>query len=156
MEMEFLTNIHRDSYERVARWMTELFGEFARPHPCEPVFTITFGSAVTRIGVLPWGAHEAVVAVSAPVVYGAEMTLELAEYLLTQNNREEFGAFGFDKQHNVIFFQHAIIASTCDKNELEASVMAVIRTANEYDNALVERFGGLCGIEMVQEVFPDA
>lgn len=154
--MEFLTEIHQKSYERVAQWMAELFGEFAKAHEDEPLFTITYGSAVIRIGVLPWGAHESVVAISAPVIYGAEMTLELAEHLLVQNNREEFGAFGFDKVHNIIFFQHAIIGSTCDKNELEASVNAVMKTADTYDDQIMEQFGGLRGSDMLDQVFPDA
>jgi hypothetical protein len=39
-------------------------------------------------------------------------------------------------------FSHSIFGSTCDKNELKAAVMAMVVTADFYDDVIVARWGG--------------
>jgi hypothetical protein len=46
-----------------------------------------------------------------------------------------------DKSGDVTF-EHNIVGSTCDKNELKASIMAVVGTADRYDDQIVSRWGG--------------
>lgn len=144
--MEFKTEAQRASYERIARWMKELFGEFAEHDSGAPMFSIVVGSALTQVFVSAWNDDDAVITVRSYVVSDVEVTNELAIFLLEQNSRMRFGAFGLDEDHD-IFFQHNIVGSTCDKNELKASVLAVANTADDFDDEIVSRFGGLRAVD---------
>jgi hypothetical protein len=53
----------------------------------------------------------------------------LTHYTLLENCDMRFGAFGIDKDGDILF-SHAIVGSTCDKDELKASVFAVSRVAD--------------------------
>jgi hypothetical protein len=52
-----------------------------------------------------------------------------------------FGAFGVDKDGDIIF-EHTIVGSTIDKEELKSSVKAVLSVADHYDDDIVSRWGG--------------
>ncbi len=99
------------------------------------------------MGVFAWG-DETMITTRAYVVTGAELTPKLARYLLYQNGGMHFGGFGVDDDDD-IFFQHSIVGSTCDRKELEASVVAVLRTADEYDDRIVERWGGQRALDQI-------
>ena len=43
MQMEFKTDQHREQYERVTGWLTELFGEAVQPNADEPVLRVAWG-----------------------------------------------------------------------------------------------------------------
>jgi hypothetical protein len=57
-----------------------------------------------------------------------------------------FGAFGLDSDNDV-FFEHSIVGSTSDKVELKASVMAVVMTADRYDDQISSRWGGTRAVD---------
>lgn len=139
--MQFDSDAHKICYEKVAGYMKELFGEFALNHSEIPQFAVRIGSAFITINIMPWGTDDSVIAVHAWVVRKPEITPELMKYLLQENNSIRFGAFGMDNE-NDIFFQHTIVGSTCDKNELNASVRAVMYTADKYDDEIIARWGG--------------
>jgi hypothetical protein len=61
--------------------------------------------------------------------------------LLMENGTLRFGAFGIDSEKD-IFFEHTIVGSTCDKEELRASVMAVVTNSDDYDDKIVAKWGG--------------
>jgi len=63
------------------------------------------------------------------------------QFLLRKNDDMRFGAFGLDRDMD-IFFEHTIVGSTCDKEELRATVMAVLQTADKYDDEIVAKWGG--------------
>lgn len=140
--MEFKTKAHEEIYQKIAGYMKDLFGEFARPRPDDTAFGITVGSAYVYSRIYPWGEDEAVINTRSYVITKCEIVPELMEYLLTENDTMRFGAFGLDKDKD-IFFEHAILGSTCDKEELKASVMAVIYTADKYDDTIHDKWGGL-------------
>ena len=146
--MEFKTNAQKACYEKLATWMKELFGEFAMPHPEAPFFGVTVGSALAQTGVYPMGPEDASIATRAYVVTDIETTPELTKYLLLKNNDMRFGGFGMDGDGD-IFFQHSIVGSSCDKNELRASVMAVLMTADQLDDEIVSRWGGKRALDKV-------
>jgi hypothetical protein len=139
--MEFATDAQRECFEKVRNLMRELFGEFAVPRDDSPLIGVMLGSALAQTGVYPWGEDDAVVCTRAWVVLNVELTPELMRYLLLKNNAMRFGAFGIDDVDD-IFFEHSIVGSTCDKAELKASVMAVVTTADQYDDEIVQRWGG--------------
>ena len=139
--MEFQSDAQKETYEKIKPWMKEIFGEFATMREDSPTFGILVGSAYAQTGVFPWAKDDATITTRAYVVTGTELVPELMLYLLTQNDRVRFGAFGVDADKD-IFFEHTIVGSTCDKEELKASIMAVIMTADDEDDKLVAKYGG--------------
>lgn len=70
------------------------------------------------------------------------MTPDLMRYLLRENLDIVFGAFGVDDDGDIAF-EHTIPAATIDKEELRASVMAVVFIADRYDEEITSGWGGL-------------
>lgn len=140
--MEFKTRAQQSCYEKVSRWLKEMFGEMAMASPESRSFMVPLGTSAAFVIVFDWGDDDAVVCVRATVVRKVEITPELMSFLLHENNNMRFGAFGLDSD-NDIFFEHSIVGSTCDKEELRASVLAVASTADKYDDKIVSRWGGL-------------
>lgn len=141
MPVKFETETHKAIYEKIGQQLKELFGDFASARDDYPSYYLTMGSAVVHAGVMPWGDKDAIVNVRSYVVTGAEKTPELLEFLLRQNYDMRFGGFSMDSDGDIVF-EHTIVGSTCDKNELRTSIMAVISTADEYDDQIMSRWGG--------------
>lgn len=147
--MEFLSTLQRECYEKIKPWMEEMFGAQVRMLEDIPVFEVALGSTFAFVQVAPW--HEdATITARAYVVSGAKMTPELQLFLLRENDTMRFGAFGVDEAGDIIF-QHAIIGSTCDKNELRETVSNVISIADRYDDRIVETWGGQRGLDYLGE-----
>jgi hypothetical protein len=140
--MEFKNEAQEVCYQQVNQWMHEIFGEQMMTSDKQPMFAIVRGSALVQVGVHPWQDANAIVSVFSYVVVGAQQTPQLLQFLLTENNKMLFGAFSLD-QDGDIAFEHTIVGSTIQKEELRASVFAVSYIADEYDDIIVSRFGGL-------------
>lgn len=139
--MEFKSQAHQQVYEKIAPWIRELFGTFAFAREDVPSFGLAVGSAFVQVGVIPWGDDDATITARSYVVTGVEMTQDLMYFLLRENDKMRFGAFGVD-QDNDIFFEHTIVGSSCDKDELKASIFAVVYTADQYDEQITQKWGG--------------
>jgi hypothetical protein len=139
--MEFKTNAQKETYEKIAPWMKEIFGTFVMAREDAPAFGVGLGSAFVQVGILPWGEDESTITARSYVVTGVELTADLMHFLLRENDRMRFGAFGIDED-NDIFFEHTIVGSTCDKEEIKSSVMAVVVTADQYDEQITQKWGG--------------
>jgi Putative bacterial sensory transduction regulator len=139
--VEFKNEAQQKTYELVKGWMVELFGEMARVNADTPTFSIWMGSALIYVNVYNWGDDKATIQCFAWVVTGAEMTPDLMQFLLRENNTMRFGAFGIDEE-NDIFFKHSIAGLTADKTELKAAIMAVANTADDYDDKIRSQWGG--------------
>ena len=118
-----------------------MFGTFAFAREDVPSFGLAVGSAFVQVGVIPWGDDDATITARSYVVTGVEMTQDLMYFLLRENDKMRFGAFGVD-QDNDIFFEHTIVGSSCDKDELKASILAVVYTADQYDEQITQKWGG--------------
>lgn len=139
--MDFSTAAQKETYERIAPWVKELFGVFAKAREDKPAFWVAVGSAQAQLMVLPWGSDDATITTRSWVVTDVELTPDLMRFLLRKNNEVRFGAFGVDDDDD-IFFEHTISGATCDKEEIEHSVKAVVSVADEFDDQIVERWGG--------------
>lgn len=139
--MEFTTKKQEEIYTTVGKWMKELFGDLVVAREDVPVYGIRFGSAFIQVSVYAWGEEEATITTRAYVVYGAEITLELARYLLKKNEEMRFGAFGVDDEGD-IEFEHTILGASAQPEELKASVYTVMKVADEYDDEIVAKWGG--------------
>ncbi len=150
--MDFRTKVQEETYHKVDDLLGQVFGEMIKKPPERPVFLLQRGTTLTHIAVAPWGDDDAVVMVRAYVNYGADLAPDLLKFLLTENARMRFGAFGIDGDGD-IFFEHSIVGSTCDKEEIKASVLAVGSTADDYDERIMERWGGMRTIDRAKQAF---
>lgn len=144
--MEFANSVHKTTYEQVTTLMRELFGEMAQARNDIPAFLVCLGSAIVQITVWPWTDDECIVNARSWVVRGPDVTPELMSFLLHENSKMRFGAFGIDDD-NDIFFNHSIVGSTIDKIELKTTVLAVLSTADRYDDDIRSRWGGQRGTD---------
>lgn len=149
--MEFQTDAQRACYERILPWMEKLFGDSAIPREDAPLVDLPLGSAWATVAVVPWGEDDATVITRAYVVRGPRIDLELLRMLLESNEHLPFGAFGLDPEGDV-FLQHSIVGSTCDPEELEASVVSVVSTADRFDDLIVDRWGGQRALDKYREL----
>ncbi len=147
--MDFDTKPQQEIYERVLPWIAELFGGSVLRKPDAPVVGVMYGSAFAQIGIFPWGEHDAVITTRSYVVTDVQLTQELMRYLLHENIGMRFGAFGVDDEGDIIF-EHTIVGSTCDQKELESSVIHVARTADDYDDIIVEKWGGERALDQIR------
>ena len=130
--------------------MQELFGERVKSYDDGRGYRLHFGSAAVDVLVSAWGDSESIIVARivarATVVRGALMTPELMKYLLNKNSEIRFAAFSVDKDGD-IEARHAIVGSTCQKEELKASVQQVMLVADLCDDEIVARWGGLRALD---------
>ncbi len=89
------------------------------------------------------------VSVWSPVVTDVEMNADLQSYLLRTNDNLLLGAFAVGDDDSVVL-RHTIVGETVDKREIEASTYLVLSTADEYDDEIINRFGGLSNRDRAQ------
>ena len=145
--MIFENEEQEKTYKTIEPWVEEI----AAGLQCEklediPEFRLQLGSALAQTAVYPMGDDDAVISTRAYVVTGVDLTPDLMHFLLRENDRMTFGAFGID-QDGDIFFEHTIVGSTCDKIELKTSLSSVVLIADEYDDLIVEKWGGKRAID---------
>jgi hypothetical protein len=140
--MEFKTPAQQAIWEKLGPLMKELFGEMAMAREDRPTYGIRAGSAWVQTWVSAWGDDDGTITTRAWLTTGTELTVDFAKYLLNANDEMRFGAFGVDKEGDT-FFEHTILGSTVTKEELKASILAVAGTADDADDAIVAKFGGI-------------
>ena len=139
--MDFKTQAQQQGYERCVDLARKVFGESIRVLDDEPGFVLVHGSTMVISHVFPWGDDKSVMRSYAPVVVGADMTQELAVFLLKENDDMRFGGFSLGDD-GTIFFNHNVVADTIDKDEFKSAILAVVTTADDYDDQIVSRWGG--------------
>ncbi len=138
--MKFDSTPQQECYQKIAAWMDDLFADIPWEELDEPGFGLFMGSAWVEIRILPW-EDDTIVNTRSYVVSDASLDVDLLKFLLHKNAEMTFGAFSLDGD-GCIRFEHTIVGSTCDPEELEASAIAVLEIADEYDDWIVERWGG--------------
>jgi hypothetical protein len=139
--VEFETFAQKEVYEKIIPWLKEEFGSFLRVRPDAPAFGIILGSSYTVVGVYPLADKDATITTRSYVVTRVELVPDLLKFLLRKNDEMRFGAFGLDSEGD-IFFEHTILGSSCDLDELISSIQYVVRIADEFDDQIRERWGG--------------
>jgi hypothetical protein len=147
--LTFQTRAQRGAYEQVEMWLREMFGDDVNVDPDASSFMVSVGSTVVSVAVSPWGDDDSLISSSALVVGEATISEELMRFLLRENHHRLFGAFSLGDDDS-IYFGHNIVGSTCQQNELQASVLAVVQTSDDYDDPIVARFGGERAIDLLK------
>lgn len=120
------------------------------------LFVVKQGSAYVMINVVPWGEEQAMVRCVSQLVKGISMNGKLARQLLELNARLRFGAFAYEPTSQTVLFIHSILGgATLDPDELTATLRDVALIADEYDDKLVEHYGGQRMSDLLEEAALD-
>jgi hypothetical protein len=116
------------------------------------LFVIKQGSTFVTISVVAWADDKALVRCCAQVVRGVQMCGELAEDLLHLNGQLRFGAFAYDPHDSIVLFLHSILGgTTLDADELLATLTDVAIIADQYDDQIIELYGGQTMHDVLEE-----
>lgn len=116
------------------------------------LYVIKQGSTYVMVNIVPFGQERALVRCAAQLVKGVEMEERLALELLQLNAQLRFGAFGYDPANRLVMFLHTILGGpTLDAAELLATLTDVAIIADEYDDKIIEKYGGQTMRELLEE-----
>ncbi|MCA9668519.1 MAG: hypothetical protein KC503_23165 [Myxococcales bacterium] len=118
----------------------------------DKMYVVKQGSSYVMISVVPWGEDRAIVRCVAQLVKGVRMEAGLALQLLSLNSVLRFGAFAFVKEGNLVLFLHSILGGeTLDPEELTATIRDVALIADDWDDKIINRFGGQRMQDLLEE-----
>jgi hypothetical protein len=103
---------------------------------------------VLEISIDPFEDDDAVIEVLAFVVQGVEPTFELTRDLLRFNSELPLGAFSMVGQD--IFFSHSFLGRRLRPEQLIASLQSVATISDEYDEKLVNAYGGETALDCLR------
>jgi hypothetical protein len=153
--ISFRTRTQAEAYAEVRDWLEDLAADVEREltfvsYADAPMFGVTVGSAYVEVELAPhnWqyvdGEDEdALVIIRAILVVQANVNDECLRYLLRKNDEFVIGAFSLGVQDEIVF-SHALPFSYCDSSEeLETYLALVCETADEQDDIIIDRWGGI-------------
>jgi hypothetical protein len=143
----FHTQCQEEVYRQVKQYLDELVDEhFDDAEHCD--FYLKYGSTVLEISIEPYEEDDAVIEVLAFCVQGVEPTFDLMQELLRLNSEVLLGAFSMDGRD--IFFSHSFLGRRLRPEQLIASLDTVATISDEYDEQLVEAYGGETALERLR------
>jgi len=145
-DVRFAGASHRRAYEQVLSSTVELLGDAVYVDPRRPVLFVRLGSAMTTITVNPLDDDSSLVEFHSWVVTQVPGSPELADYLLKTNYRLPVGAFALDGDGDVVL-KHVVLGDTLSQQELQRVLATLIELADDYDDEIRARFGGLRAID---------
>jgi hypothetical protein len=131
---------------------TVLSGNKAYRKVEDKLYVVKQGSSYVMINVVPWGEERAIVRCVAQLVKGVRMAQGLALQLLHLNSILRFGAFAYVKEGDLVLFLHSILGGeTLDPEELLATIRDVALIADDWDDKIIDRFGGQRMQDLLEE-----
>jgi hypothetical protein len=116
------------------------------------LYVVKQGSTYVMINIVPWEEDRALIRCVAQLVKGVNMDGDLALDLLKLNAHLRFGAFGYDPVGKLLIFSHSILGgTTLDADELLATLTDVAIIADEYDDKIIEKYGGQTMRDLLEE-----
>jgi len=147
----FHTSCQEQVYRTVAGILDELVDEhFDDVEHCD--FYIKYGSTLLEISVDPYLEDNAVIKIRAFCVQGVDPTRELMGELLRLNSTIPLGAFSVVDDN--IYFHHSFLGRDLVAEQLIASLNSVASIADEYDEWIVERYGGATALDRMRAASP--
>lgn len=146
--MRFGSALHRQTYDQVGEYVRELF-EDPFHDEANGHFYVRYGTTVLEISVDPYGPEEAVVVVMAYCVQGAEVDKDLLLALLELNHTLPFGSFSI--AGGDVFFSESLFGRSLDRASLLTAIAAVATVSDDYDDRIVERFGGQTALDRIRD-----
>lgn len=137
-----------EARQRVAEYLAELFDEPLHD-PDSNSFHVQYGSTVLEIAVEPYGPEDVIVTAMAYCVQDVEPEEALMRSLLELNHELSVGAFSLVGQD--VFFFHTLFGRNLDRKSLLDAIAAVATISDEYDERIVERFGGQTALDRLRK-----
>jgi type III secretion system-like peptide-binding chaperone len=144
----FESPVHQETFDKLKEYLGELF-EDPYHDPENDHFYVRYGTTVLEISVEPYGEEEAVVTIMSYCVQDVEPDEELMVGLLELNHTLPFGAFSM--LGNDIFFAHSLFGRNLEARDLLRAITSVADVADDYDDRIVEKFGGQTALEKIQD-----
>src|ERR1043166_2508587 len=144
---KFHTQCQEEVYRQGKSYRGELVAEhFDDAAHCD--FYLKYGPTVLEISIEPYEEDDAVIEILAFCVQDVEPTFELTQELLRLNSEVLLGAFSMDGRD--IFFSHSFLGRRLRPEQLIASLETVASISDEYDEQLVEAYGGETALERLR------
>src|SRR5436305_9479922 len=144
---KFHTQCQEEVYRQVKSYLDELVDEhFDDAEHCD--FYLKYGSTVLEISIEPYQEDDAVIEVLAFCVQGVEPSFELMSELLKVNSEVPLGAFSMVGEH--VFFSHSFLGRRLRPEQLIASLQGVATISDEYDEKLVNAYGGETALDCLR------
>jgi hypothetical protein len=147
--MEFRHLVQRETHERLAEYLAELFEDPVESDD-EGHFYVRYGTTVLEISVDPYGPEEAIVHLTSYCVQGVEVSDELMRGLLQTNHERPLGAFSLVGSD--IFYSYALLARSMQPRDLLRAISAVAEFADEFDDKIVAEHGGQTALERIRHI----
>lgn len=145
-EKSFHSHCQEDVYKRVRTFLDELVDEhYDDAEHCD--FYVKFGSTLLEISIAPFEEDNAVIEVLAYCVQNVEPTFELMQQLLELNADIPLGAFSLVGRN--VYFSHSFLGRKLQAEQFIASLNSVASLADDYDDQIVQRFGGETALELL-------
>ena len=146
-QKRFHTRCQEEVYRQVKSYLDELVDElFDDAEHCD--FYLKYGSTVLEISIDPYEDDDAVIEVLAFVVQGVEPSFELMRELLRLNSEVPLGAFSLVGKDS--FFSHSCLGRRMSPEQFIASLESVATISDEYDEKLVDQYGGETALERIR------
>jgi hypothetical protein len=143
----FHTSSQEEVYRKVKSYLDELVDEhFDDAEHCD--FYLKYGSTVVEISIEPFEEDDAVIEVLAFCVQGVEPTLDLLRELLRLNAEVHLGAFSMFEGD--IYFSHSFLGRRLQPDQLISSLNAVAAISDEYDEQIVQKYGGQTALDRLR------
>src|SRR5690348_15352464 len=144
---QFHTECQEEVYRLVKSNLDELVEEhFDDAEHCD--FYLKYGSTVLEISIDPYEEDDADIEVLAFCVQGVEPSFELMRELLRLNSEVPLGAFSLVGKD--IFFSHSFLGRRMRPEQFMASLESVATISDEYDDKLVEQYGGETALDIIR------
>jgi hypothetical protein len=143
----FHTPCQEHVYGAVGSMLDELVEEhFDDAAHCD--YYLKYGTTLLEIAIEPYLEDNAVVKVRAYCVQGVETTPELMSELLRLNAQIPLGSFSLTDGN--VFFAHGFLGRDLVPEQLVASLNSVASIADEYDEWIIERWGGATALDRLR------
>ncbi len=149
--MDFVSEHHEQVFERVKLYLHELFEDKLHYEEENGHFYVSYGSTVLEISVEPSnadGTDDAIMTAMSYCVQGANVDEDLARGLLELNHELPFGAFSLVGDD--VFFAHALMGQTLERDNVLATVTTVADVSDKYDDLIVEKYGGQRALDRIR------
>src|ERR1043166_9974106 len=152
-EKRFHTRCQEEVYRQVKSYLDELVDEhFDDAEHCD--FYLKYGSTVLEISIDPYEEDDAVLQILAFVVQDVEPSPELMRELLQINSEVSLGAFSVVGRD--VFYSHSFLSRRLQSEQLIASLEIVATIADEYDEQIVQKYGGVPAPDSLRRSGPRA
>lgn len=148
-EKTFHTPCQEDVYSAVGSMLDELVDEhFDDAAHCD--YYLKYGTTLLEIAIVPYLEDNAVIKVRAFCVQGVESTSELMTELLRLNAQIPLGSFSLVDGN--VYFEHGFLGRDLVAEQLVASLNSVATIADEYDEWIIDRWGGTTALDRLRSV----